>query len=461
MSPADDNRLRELAGAPIGRLLWRYTLPAITGIIVMQLYNIVDRIFIGTAVGDDAIAGLAITFPVANIATAFGILVGSGASARISIALGAGDPSRARLIAGNALLMLLINGSVYIAAFATFLDPILDLFGATDATRPYARDMMLYILPGLLLTNLTFSFNGIMRASGFPRRAMVTMFVGAITNIALDPLFIYTFDMGIKGAAIATDIAMAASCLFVMAHFARPHGQVWLERRSMRLQRHILASIFSIGAAPFIVNIASCLINILINHSLIRYGGSKAIASASVFVTVTAFACCMVIGICQGMQPIVGYNFGARNFHRLRRAFTLSCIAATGVCTAGFAACLIFPRQLASLFLNDPALIESTARTLSLATSMFWLVGFQIVATTFFQSIGQVAKSIFLSLTRQVLFLIPLLLALPTEFGIDGIWLSFPASDILAFAVTATLIFLQFRSLRKINGRSQTLSQQN
>lgn len=441
-------RLQRLAHEPVGRLLWRFSIPAIVGILVMQLYNLVDRIFIGQVVGDDAIAGLAITFPVSNIATALGILVGSGAGARISIALGAGNPSGARHIAGNALTLLLINGTIYISVFAIFIDPILTLFGATPETIPYARDMMLYVLPGLLLTNLTFSFNNVMRAAGFPGKAMVTMFIGALVNIALDPLFIYVFDWGIKGAAIATDIAMASSCVFVMAHFAKPHGEVYFERGTFRLKASVVTAIFSIGAAPFIVNIASCLINILINHTLNRYGGSSAIASAGVFVTVTAFVCATIIGICQGMQPIVGYNYGAGLYRRLRRTFILAAAVATLICLLGFIASLTVPDSMAGVFLNNDDLIHSTGRALTLAMSMFWMVGFQIVATTFFQSIGQARKSIFLSLTRQVLFLIPMLLLLPRIYGIEGIWLSFPASDILAFLVTLTMIIIQLRKLR-------------
>lgn len=442
-----DTRLERLAHAPVGRLLWQYSIPAVVGILVMQLYNIVDRIFIGQVVGDDAIAGLAITFPVANIATAFGVLVGAGAGSRISIALGASNPGRARLICGNALTLLLMIGFTYVSLFAVFIDDILELFGATETTLPYARDMMLYILPGLMLTNIAFSFNNVMRASGFPKRAMVTMFIGAAVNIALDPLFIYVFDWGIKGAAIATDIAMASSAIFVMAHFYRPHGEVYFARGNFKPRADIVKSIFSIGAAPSIVNVAGCLINILINHTLNRYGGSSAIASAGVFVTVTAFVVASVIGICQGMQPIVGYNYGAGNYKRLRHTYYLASAVATVICGLGFVASLTIPRQMASLFLNDDNLIASTGHSLTLAMSMFWMVGFQIVSTTFFQSIGRAGKSIFLSLTRQVLFLIPMLLILPSIYGIEGIWLSFPSSDILATIVTLFLIRRQLRIL--------------
>lgn len=445
-----DARLTELAEMPVGRLLWRYSIPAVVGIVVMQLYNIVDRIFIGQVVGDDAIAGLAITFPVTNIATALGILVGAGASARISIALGAKDMSTARIITGNSLVLTLLLGFAYIAMFAIFIDPILELFGATERTLPYARDMMLYILPGLLLTNLTFSFNNQMRASGFPVKAMITMFIGALTNIILDPIFIYCLDWGIKGAAIATDIAMAVSCVFVMAHFVKPHGEIYFTKGIYRLNRKVIISIIGIGAAPSIVNIASCVINVFINRSLLVYGGgdSGAIASAGVFVTFTAFVCAIIIGICQGMQPIVGYNFGAGRLHRLRRTFVLSVAVSSVICALGFLGGELFPKIISSAFLNSPQLIESTARCLRISMMVFFLVGFQIVSTTFFQSIGKARQSIFLSMIRQVLFLIPLLAILPPVYGLDGIWLSFPASDLFATVVTAIMIVRCFRRLK-------------
>ncbi len=449
-STSADDRLTHLAHDPVGRLLWRYSLPAVVGILVMQLYNVVDRIFIGKVVGDDAIAGLAITFPVANIATALGVLIGAGASARLSIALGNNNFERARHITGNALTLTLGIGIIYLTLLGVFIDPLLELFGANEATLPYARDMMLYILPGLLLTNLAFSFNNVMRASGFPTRAMVTMFIGAAVNIVLDPIFIYVFDWGIKGAAIATDIAMAASAIFVMAHFIKPHGPVYFACHTFRLRRSIVLAICSIGAAPSIVNLASCLINILINRSLAAHGGSGAIASAGVFVTFTAFIVASIIGICQGMQPIVGYNFGAGNLHRLRSTYLLTVAVATGICAIGYVCSLICPRAISSLFLSNDALISSTARALRISMSVFWMVGFQVVSTTFFQSIGQAGKSIFLSLTRQVIFLLPLLLWLPSEMGIDGIWWSFPLSDLFATIVTALLIITALRKLGKI-----------
>lgn len=442
-------RLTELATEPVGRLLWRYSIPAVVGIVVMQLYNIVDRIFIGHVVGDVAIAGLTITFPVTNIATALGILVGAGASARVSIALGAKNIRLAQIITGNSLVLTLLIGAVYLTLFAVFINPILTLFGARPDTLPYARDMMLYVLPGLLITNVTFSFNNIMRASGFPVKAMITMLIGAAVNIALAPLFIYVFGWGIKGAAIATDIAMAVSCVFVMRHFVKPHGEIFFKRGIYRLRMDVIKAIFSIGAAPCLISVASCFINVLINNSLLKYGGqdSGTIASAGVFVTFTALICSVVIGICQGMQPIVGYNYGAGLRHRLRRTYMLTVGVSTIVCVLGFLGGEFIPAPISSTLLNNPELISSTARYLQICMLAFWMVGFQIVSTNFLQSIGKAGQSIFLSLTRQVLFIIPLLLLMPRFFGLDGIWMSFPAADVWASAVTLVMVWRCFRRL--------------
>lgn len=443
-----DKRLQELATEPVGRLLLRYSVPAVVGIVVMQLYNIVDRIFIGQVVGTDAIAGLAITFPVANISTALGVLIGAGASARVSIMLGNKDEESALRVTGNALVLTLAIGAVYIGLLYAFLDDLLYLFGATAANLPYARYMMLYVLPGMFLTNIAFSFNNIMRASGFPTRAMVTMFIGAGVNVVLDPIFIYVLDWGIKGAALATDIAMAVSAVFVMWHFISGKGVVRFKRGIYRLDRRIIMGIVGIGAAPSIVNLAGCLINILINNTLNRYGGSDAIASAGVFVTVTSFVVAFIIGLCQGMQPIVGYNYGAGHYGRLKRAFMLAMGVATAVSVVGWGLGMLIPAEITRAFLTDEAMVASTAGYLMISMSMFWMVGVQIVSTTFFQSIGKVGKSIFLSMTRQVLFLIPALLILPGIYGLEGIWMCFPASDIAAFAVTMVMVVWQLRRLR-------------
>lgn len=448
MSETDlKEKLNELETRPVGRLLWQYSLPTVVGLLVMSLYNVVDRVFIGRGVGAEAISGLAITFPVMNLATALGVLVGAGATARVSIMLGRRNYAAASEILGNSLVLLVINATAYIAVFGIFIDPILRAFGASDVTLPYARDFILWLLPGLLMTNLAFSFNNVMRASGYPKRAMFTMIIGAVSNVILAPLFIFGLDLGIKGAAIATDIAMTISMVFVMSHFVRRDVTLHFVRGTYRLRWHVVVAIVSIGAAPALVNAASCFINVIINNSLARYGGDLSIGAAGIFTTYTSLIVMIILGTCQGMQAIVGYNYGAGRLDRLRRTFLLAVIFSTLVCAAGSAVGLLFPRVIASAFTSDSYLIDVTEGCLTHALVAFTVVGFQIVSTTFFQSLGCVGKSIFLSLTRQVLFLIPLLMILPRQFGLDGVWMSFPGSDIIATLVTAWMIIYEFRHL--------------
>jgi putative MATE family efflux protein len=398
-------------------------------------------------VGPDAIAGLAITFPVMNLATALGVLVGAGAAARTSIMLGAKDLDNARLVLGNSLTIILINATIYLTIFAVFMDPILRAFGASENTLPYARDFLTYLLPGLLMINLAYSFNNIQRASGYPRRSMFTMIIGAVCNVILAPIFIFGLDMGIKGAAIATDISMTISAIFVFSHFFRKSSVVHFTPGIFRLRRRIVWGIISIGASPSLVSAASCVINVIINTSLQQYGGDSAVAAAGIFTTYTSLITSVVLGICQGMQPIVGYNYGAQRYDRLKKTFWLTSLAATILCTIGCVFGLSFPHLIARAFTVDAALIAETNRSLSLSLLMFWVVGFQIVSTNFFQSIGKAGRAIFLSLARQVIFMIPLLLVFPRMFGLDGVWVSFPLSDTFATVATIFMIIWQFRHL--------------
>ncbi len=444
------DRLYELQNLPISKLLWKYSMPAIVGIVVMSLYNIIDRIFIGQGVGPDAIAGLAITFPVMNLATALGMLIGAGSAARVSIVLGQGDKPMAFKILGNSIVMTITLGISYITVFAIFMDDILRLFGASERTLPYAHDFMMYILPGLLLMNMCYSYNNLMRASGYPTRAMVTMFIGAGLNVMLAPLFIFIFGWGIKGAAIASDISMAVSAAFVMSHFMSKKSEIHFKQGIYRLEKSILLSIVSIGAAPFLINCAGCVINAIVNNTLFKYGGDSAVAAMGIFTTYSQLLIVVVIGICQGMQPIIGFNYGARCFDRLRRTYFLAVSASSIVCVLGTILSLSCPQYIARAFTTDTDLISAIVKSLTITTIMFWGIGFQIVSTNFFQSLGMAKKSIFLSLTRQIIFLIPLLVILPPHFGLNGVWAAFPTADSLAIFITVVLIINQFRTLRKM-----------
>lgn len=447
------NNIHDLATKPIGRLLIEYSAPSVIGMLVTSLYNVVDRIYIGMGVGPEAISGLAITFPVMNLSAALGVLIGAGAATRTSIMLGAGEPRKAEQVLGNALVLSLTIGLIYATCFGIWIDDLLRAFGASDVTLPYAHDYMVTIVPFMPVINLCFSFNNVMRSSGYPRRAMVTMILGAVLNIILTPIFIFTLDMGIKGAAIATDISMAVSAAFVMWHFFQRESTVRFKRGIFKLDWAIVWSIVSIGAAPSFINSAACLINVTVNTSLVAYGSDLDVGAAGIFITYASLLSTAVLGIGIGMQPIVGYNYGAGQLHRLSRAFSLAAWISTAICTAGCAFGMLCPEMIAGIFTTDERLIGITANGLRHAMAMFWMVGFQIISTGFFQSIGKAGKSIILSLARQIIFLYPMLIIFPKHIGINGVWVAFPASDALATILTAAFIVWQFAHIKKLSHR--------
>ena len=443
-------RLRELGSAPVGRLLWKYSLPAVVGTVISAIYNIVDSIVIGHAIDDpNVVAGIAITFPVMNIVTALGMLIGAGAATRVSIVLGQNDKRVAEIILGNCVQLTVVIGLIYVGVFAAFLDPILRLFGASPNTLPYAREFLLWVLPGMVLMNLTFSYNNVMRASGYPAKAMYTNMIGAVINIILAPLFLFGFGWGIRGAAIATDIAMLITATWVMSHFFNKNNTLHFTKGAFRFNWPIVRGVLYIGMAPFLINVTGSAINALVNNSLLKYGGDNAIASVVVFnrfVTIFVF---VIIGICQGMQPIVGYNYGSGRYKRLFRTFTLAAVCGFLISTLGTVVGQLNPRPIASMFMQDEAQIDCAVNCIRIATVMFWMVGFQIVSTNFFQALGMAGKAVFLSLTRQVIFMIPLLYILPPVFGLDGVWAVYPASDSVATVVTAVMLIVQLRKIRR------------
>ena len=440
----------KLETEPVGKLLWQYAVPAIVGTMVMSLYTIIDRIFIGQGVGPDAISGLALTFPIMNLTAAVGMLVGAGASARISIVLGQKDPVRAEKILGNSLVLTLALAACYILFFIFFMDDILRQFGGSDKTIPYAREFLFYLLPGMALTNLCYSFNNMMRASGYPQKAMITMLIGAVMNVILDPIFIFWFKMGIKGAAIATVISMAVSTAFVMYHFIGKESSIRFHKHSFRLQGQIIRNIVSIGMSPFLINLTASAVAIFMNTSLQKYGGDTAIGAFGIINSYGMLIVMLIIGLCQGMQPIVGFNFGAGNLQRMQKALTLTATVATIITSLGFIGSTFFPHYLARAFTTDTHLIDVSSVGLRITMMMFPIVGAQIVITNFFQSIGKASISIFLSLSRQVLFLIPAILLLPRIWGLDGVWSASPTADGIATLITVWVLFMQ-RKLFKPN----------
>ena len=444
------DRLKELGEAPIGRILFKYSLPAVVGTVVSAVYNIVDSIVIGHAIDDpNVVAGMAVTFPVMNLVTALGMLVGAGAATRVSIVMGQNDKRVAEIILGNCVQLTIMFGLMYVLGFAFFLDPLLRAFGASPNSLPYAKEFLLWVLPGMVLMNLTFSYNNVMRASGYPAKAMYTNMIGAVLNSILAPLFLFGFHWGIRGAAIATDISMLVTATWVMSHFFNKNNTLHFAKGTFKLNWPIIRGVLYIGMAPFLINVAGSGVNAIINNTLVDYGGDNAVAAVVVFnryVTIFVF---IIIGICQGMQPIVGYNYGSGRYHRLFRTFWTAALAAVVISTLGTIGGIFDPRPIAAMFMQDEEQIQCAVNCLHITLISFWIVGFQIVTTNFFQALGMAGKAVFLSLTRQVIFMIPLLFILPKYMGLDGVWSAFPISDIVATLVAGGLLWTQMRNIRK------------
>ena len=442
-------RLEELGHAPVGKLLWKYSLPAVVGTVVSAVYNIIDSIVIGHAIDDpNVVAGIAVTFPVMNIVGALGMLIGAGAATRVSIVMGQNDKHAAEVILGNCVQLSVFIGLAYATLFAIFMDPILKLFGASANSLPYAREFMLWVLPGMVLQNITFSYNNVMRSSGYPAKAMYTNIIGAVINAVLAPLFLFGFKWGIRGASIATDIAMTVTAVWVMSHFFNKKNTLHFVKGTFKMDWNIIRGVLYIGMAPFLINITGSLVNAIVNNTLLHYGGDNAIAAVVVFnrfVTIFVF---IIIGICQGMQPIVGYNYGCGRYSRLFRAFGYAAVSGVVISSLGSLLGALNPRAIASLFMQDQAQIDCAVNCLKITTLTFWMVGFQIVTTNFFQSLGMAGKAVFLSLTRQIIFMIPLLFILPPLMGLNGVWSAFPISDFIATMVAIWMLVVQVRKIR-------------
>ena len=449
LNPTD--RLEELKDAKIWRLLLKYSLPAVVGTVVMAIYNIIDSIVIGHAIDDpNVVSGIAVTFPVMNLATALGMLIGAGSATRVSIVMGQENKRMAEIILGNSVQLTVLIGIAYISLFAVFITPILKMFGASPHSLPYAREFMLWILPGLVLMNLTFSYNNVMRATGYPGKAMYTNLIGAGLNAILAPLFLFGFKWGIKGAAIATDISMLVTSFFVMGHFFKKDSTLHFVRGTFKFNWQVIKSILYIGMSPFLINVAGSAINAIVNNSLLHYGGDDAIASVVVFNRFVTIFVMIVIGICQGMQPILGYNYGSGKFGRLFSTLRLAIICGVVVTSIGSLLGAFNPRFIASMFMQDEAQILCAINCLQITTLTFWMVGFQIVGTNFFQSLGMAGKAVFLSLTRQIIFMIPMLLILPPRFGLDGVWACYPICDLVAAVVTAFMLTWQIKKIKTL-----------
>lgn len=469
------NNTVSLGTDPIRRLLPRYAIPAIIAMASASLYNIIDSIFIGHGVGGAAISGMAITLPIMNIASAFGAMVGVGAASRISIRLGEGNLRAAEKTLGNAVLLNITLGLVVMGIILGFLDPILRFFSgakASEETIDYARQFMQIIMAGNVITHLYLSLNEQLRASGYPVKSMAVMLTAVGVCIVLNPLFIFVFGWGIRGSALATVIAQSSALAILLVHYNSKKSFLRFHRRCFRFERKIVVAIISIGLSPFLLNICASLVVRFINTSLLEYGGTGAgdVISQATFagdvgdVYVGAYGIMnrvlllfvmVVMGLNQGMQPIVGYNYGAKQYDRVIKALRYTIICAVGVMTVAFLIGRLFPVQVASAFVDaskggaDEAIIDVVAQGLGIVLLLYPAVGFQIVAGNFFQYIGRAPLAIFMSMTRQLLFLVPLLIFLPPRYGAQGVWASMPIADGVSILLAATLLLRQIRILRR------------
>ena len=445
----NENNPHLMGTEPIGKLLLQYSIPAIIGMTIVSLYNIIDSIFIGHGVGSMAIAGLAITFPMMNLTAAFGNLVSAGGATVSSIRLGQKDTEGVNKVLGNTLMLCVVNSVVFGGLSLIFLDDILRFFGASNETLPYARDFMQVILAGTPFAYVMIGMNYVMRATGHPKKAMLTSMASVLCNVILAPLFIFQFGWGIRGAALATIISQFIGMLWVLNHFLNKHNDIRLQRRFLHLERRIVGDIFSIGMSPFLMNVTACVIVIIINNALRNHGGDMAIGSYGIINRLLMLYLMIVMGLTMGMQPIIGYNFGARKPDRVKQTLRLAITWGVCITTSGFLICELLPHAVSAVFTSDDVLIDMAAHGLRICVAMFPVIGAQIVIGNFFQNIGLAKMSLFLSLTRQLIFLLPCLLFFPGIWGLDGVWASLPVSDLLAFLTAVAALWWYMRKQKR------------
>jgi len=443
------DRAERLGQERVLPLLVRFSVPAIVGMLVQALYNVVDRIFVGNGVGALGLAGLTVSFPVMLVQMAFSMLIGLGATALISIRFGENRQAEAEQIMGNAVGMLVLISLVFTVLGIAFLDPLVHLLGASEAVLPYARDYLGIIIYGTIFQAVSFGLNHMIRAQGNPKIAMATMLIGAITNIVLDPIFIYLLGWGVAGAAFATVLSHFVSSIWVLSFFLRGKSQLKLDlRRIHRIKWSYVLQIISIGFAPFAMQLAGSLQNLILNQSLATYGGDLAISAMGIVFSVNTIFLMPIFGINQGSQPIIGFNYGAVKYERVKQAFLYAAAGATILSTLGFLATRFIPWQLASLFgRHDAELMNLAVQAMRIVMVTFPIIGLQIVGANFFQALGKPKQSAFLSLSRRVLLIIPLLLILPRFLGLRGVFLAYPFADAAATVITLWFLWREFASL--------------
>lgn len=453
-------RQNQLGEEKISSLLLKFSIPAIVGMLVNSLYNIIDRMFIGRIpeVGNLAIAGIGVTMPISTIILGFGMLIGIGTAATISIKMGQGKKDEAEKILGNAFSLIIIISLTITAIGLMFGKNILSLFGASENTLGFAQDYMQIIFIGTIFNMLSFGLTHTIRASGSPTIAMCSMLIGAIVNIILDPIFIFGLGMGIKGGAIATVIAQICSATWGVSFFLRGKANLRVKVKNFKLKTQYINSIFAIGMSPFSMQVAASVVQVISNNALKKYGGDVAIGAMAIINSISMIFLMPIFGLNQGMQPIVGYNYGARKFKRVREAIKYPQIIAVCIGTVGFLLVQFVPDILIKAFNSDPDLLATTEKGMRIFLFMLPLVGMQIIRTNYFSSIGKAKKSMFLSLLRQVILLIPCLIILPKFLGLTGVWLAGPTSDLLSVIITTIMFRHEVRELKDENIQVNTAS---
>ena len=443
---------KHLGDAPIGKLLLQYSIPAIIGMVVNALYNIVDRMFIGNIpdIGSLAITGVGITMPIMTIVLAFGMLIGIGTTANISLNLGKGNRTTAEKLLGNAFTLSIIVGLAIAITGTIFANPILNLFGASENTLFYAKEYIGIILLGCTFNILSFALNSTVRADGNPKMSSITMVIGCGANIILDYLFIFVLNLGVKGAALATIISQAITFFIILYYYTAGNSNLKLKIENFKLKKHLVTMTFAIGIAPFATQIANSLVQVIANNALKTYGSDLAIGAMTVISSLNIIFMMPIFGINQGCQPIIGFNYGAKKYERAKEAFKYATIAACVICIIGFISIQYFPTQIISLFNNDPELTTLAIKGIRIYLLMMPVVGINIVATSYYQSIGKAKISMFVSLLRQVILLIPFTIILPKFIGLDGVWAAGACADSLSVIITLILLKKEFKQLDKM-----------
>lgn len=441
------DRSEQLRDGKILTLLLKFSVPAIVGMLVNALYNVVDRIFIGQGVGPLAIAGINVSFPLMIVGMAFGMLIGIGSTALISIKLGEEKKHEAEVILAHAFILLVVVSGVLSVLGLVFLDPLSRLFGASQEVLPYSRAYLSIILYGFIFQSIGFGLNNTIRAEGNPKTAMFTMLIGAILNTILDPIFIFVFKMGIQGAALATILSQAVSAVWVLYYFFKGKSLLKIRRENMRLRWTVVGSIVAIGMAPFSMQLVQSVIIIIFNNALSTHGGDIAIAGFGIVNSIAMLFFMPVFGINQGAQPIIGFNYGAKQYDRVKKTLKLAILAATALTTLGFIVTHVIPEQLVMIFNSDPELVAFGAKAMQIFLLLMPIIGFQVISSNYFQAVGKPKHAMLLTLSRQVFFLIPTLLILPRIFGLNGVLYAGPVSDFASSVVTGLWLLREVRQL--------------